>query len=396
MEPTFVNNLVNDGDEDSLTADPFFCPTPFYTGAGKSPQLVEVFDSEDFKSFLRDLCGELPDGVDIIDFQSDSIQDIGGDFLLSSLQDSGGCESFSRCTSMIDSLPSDENKRRNEDCAYMSSDDELDLQSCNTSSAPEVVTSSHRQSNTQSLALLTARKEKLREFPSALAEAFNIGDIDKLGELICDVMCDHCVFKSPASDKELEGRQHIIDFYSELSKDYPDGVMAVKDVTWINRKEFRFRRYFHGTLIVPKMEQKLYSRNSIMHHLKLSKFSTEDIRTIARKEKECSESEIPIRVFVKSEGRLLLNRSYLVKKYTIEYTVTSFEEVASAKVLVSSSSDTTAASQSLSLSQQPSLSTSVKAKSACNPSEEAGSASCQPSISIEIVDAVTDNTEYRT
>jgi hypothetical protein len=180
---------------------------------------------------------------------------------------------------------------------------------------------------------LKEQKQRIVDLPTAFNDAFNIGDMRRMKELIDEAATEYCIFKSPASDSEIEGRDNIYEFYRALFNNYPDGVVVQREYKWVNRSEVHFRCYFRGTQIDPRLgEDCPYAKSSVTCHLNLSKYTTDDILEIARREKECCDKMTPIRVFVKSDTRLLLNRNYQVKKWTIEYVITSFEEAPEEKI----------------------------------------------------------------
>jgi hypothetical protein len=179
---------------------------------------------------------------------------------------------------------------------------------------------------------LKEQKQRIDDFPLSFCDAFNVGDMERLKALVDEAATERCIFKSPASDSEIEGCDNIYEFYRGLFNDYLDGVFIRKDCNWVNREEFQFRCYFRGTQIDPKLKDSSYSKNSVTHHLNLSKLTAEGILDIARREKECCETKMPIRIFVKADTKLYLNRSYQVKKWTIEYLITSFEEAPEEKI----------------------------------------------------------------
>jgi hypothetical protein len=168
------------------------------------------------------------------------------------------------------------------------------------------------------------RRQKIREFPMLLAEACNNGDMEKLRRAIDEVACERCMFKSPAFDEPLEGREHIFEFYWALFEDFPDGVVALRDINLTCERELKFRMFFHGKRVEQKVNKRIYAKANIARHMKLSKYTSEEILEIGRKTKYYSEKSAPLNVFGKANTTLVLNKRYQIKKFMIDYTITSF------------------------------------------------------------------------
>jgi hypothetical protein len=170
---------------------------------------------------------------------------------------------------------------------------------------------------------------EIQKFPVKAAEAFNVGDIEAVKAMINDLAVENCVLKSPGSDEEKHGRGHIIEFFEELNEDHPDAVIIVKDVKWTDKYTLKYKFYFNGTYDTTKVYARpnavSYSKELIVDHVDISKYSAEDLLKMSQREQELIEGHQAIKVLVKGSTEIHLNRAFKMKKYVVDYRITSFE-----------------------------------------------------------------------
>jgi hypothetical protein len=163
------------------------------------------------------------------------------------------------------------------------------------------------------------------EFPLKIMDAFNIGDMQKLSDIIDFYLVENCTLKSPATNTEKYGRHEVFQLHKAIQDDYPDAVLVFKDITMTEKYGLKYRFYFTGTMEKPRNGSKVYSKGSIVDHVKLAKYSPEEILEMTSREKELRASKKPIHILVKGETRLHFNRGFKVTSFEIDFSVQAFE-----------------------------------------------------------------------
>lgn len=88
----------------------------------------------------------------------------------------------------------------------------------------------------------------LLSVPAAIFQAFNAGDFTKVRDLIVQYTTPTCTLKTPALEKEIIGRDNIIQLFRAKYETYPDAVWVAKKCKINLDKSYVYcRLYFAGT-----------------------------------------------------------------------------------------------------------------------------------------------------